>query len=503
MSHLHGNVAREHAKAGFPFENGLWDNDDFCTMPAPDLTRGISLHLERSSKLLFFLGLVFFLASAHDSAASWKAGVAKVEITPEQPVRLSGYGSRTKAHEGVEMPLFAKALALTWAEEPPLVMLTVDNCGVPAALRSEVLARVNQAGWKLADARFSLHSSHTHCAPALPGMLPFLFGQPMTAEEEKAVQQYGTFLVAKMTDVVIAALNQQSLAEVAWGQGKVGFAMNRRLPTEAGFINAPNFNGPVDHALPVLRVRSPAGDLKAVLTSYACHCTTLSLNKTHPDWAGWAQRELEFRYPGAVALTAIGCGADQNPYPRRELEHARLHGCSLAAEAAKVIASDLQPVVGPVACAVQEVMLPYDTLPDQAEWQARAQDKNPWTARHARHFLSLLQRGEKPPAALAYTVQAWTFGQGLLMINLPGEVVVDYGLRFKRAFDAKRTWVNAYTNDVPCYIPSQRVWQEGGYEAAGAMVYYGRPTRFATGIEDIIARAVSSLVPPAFRASSN
>ncbi len=472
-------------------------------MPASDLTSEQSLRLECSSNLFFSLGLVFFLASLHVSEAGWKAGAAKVEITPEHPVRLSGYGSRTQAHEGVEMPIFAKALALTWAEESPVVMLTVDNCGVPAALRREVLERVNQAGWKLADARFSLHSSHTHCAPALPGLLTFLFGQPMTAEEESAVQQYGAFLVAKMTDVVVTALNRQSPAAVAWGQGKVGFAMNRRLPTEAGFINAPNFNGPVDHALPVLRVRSPAGDLKAVLTSYACHCTTLSLNKIHPDWAGWAQRELEFRYPGAVALTAIGCGADQNPYPRRELEHAKLHGCSLAAEAARVIASELKPVVGPVACATQEVMLPYDTLPNEADWQTRAQDKNPSTARHARHFLSLMQRGEKPPVALPYAVQTWVFGQGLLMINLPGEVVVDYGLRFKREFDAKRTWVNAYTNDVPCYIPSQRVWQEGGYEAAGAMVYYGRPTRFATGIEDIIARAVSSLVPAAFRVSSN
>jgi neutral ceramidase len=468
-------------------------------MPTPDLNHEFLLHLHRRLSLLFSLGLVFFLTSAHESEATWKAGMAKVNITPDDPVRLSGYGSRTTAHEGVEMPLYAKALALTWSDDPPVVMLTVDNCGVPAAMRSEVLKRVNQAGWKLADERFSLHSSHTHCAPALPGMLPFLFSQPMSPAEEGKVQQYGIFLIAKMTDAVITALNQQGPAEVARGLGKVGFAMNRRLPTEAGFTNAPNFNGPVDHTLPVLRVRSPDGSLKAVLTSYACHCTTLGINKTHPDWAGWAQRELEFRYPGAIALTAIGCGADQNPYPRRELEHARLHGCSLAAEAAKVIASELKPIMGPVSCIVKEVMLPYDTLPDEAGWQSRAQDKNPWIARHARYFLSLIQRGEKPPAALPYKVQAWTFGESLLMINLPGEVVVDYGLRFKREFDPARTWVNAYTNDVPCYIPSQRVWEEGGYEAAGAMVYYGRPARFATGIENIITRAVSSMVPPVFK----
>jgi hypothetical protein len=92
----------------------------------------------------------------------------------------------------------------------------------------------------------------------------------------------------------------------------------------------------------------------------------------------------------------------------------------------------------------------------------------------------------------------WHYGDDLLAINLPGEVVVDYSLRFKREFDPARTWVNGYTNDVPCYIPSQRVWEEGGYEAAGAMIYYGRPTRFASGIEDIIASTVTNLVPPNF-----
>jgi hypothetical protein len=46
------------------------------------------------------------------------------------------------------------------------------------------------------------------------------------------------------------------------------------------------------------------------------------------------------------------------------------------------------------------------------------------------------------------------------------------------------------------------VWEEGGYEAGGAMIYYGRPTRFASGIEDIIARAVTSLIPASFRASA-
>jgi hypothetical protein len=92
-------------------------------------------------------------------------------------------------------------------------------------------------------------------------------------------------------------------------------------------------------------------------------------------------------------------------------------------------------------------------------------------------------------------VQTWTFGSDLSMVFLPGEVVVDYGLRLKRELAGRPLWVNAYSNDVPCYIPSRRVLEEGGYEAAGAMVYYDRPTKFAPDVEERIITAIHELLP--------
>ncbi len=436
---------------------------------------------------------------AGSAAAEWQAGVAKVDITPDFPVRLSGYGSRTGPHEGVSMPIHAKALALRWEGDEPLVMLTVDNCGVPAAMRTAVLAGLQKAGQPLANARFALHSSHTHCAPLVNGVLGFLFGEALPAEEQAAVDRYTALLTERMTEVVLAALKDLQPALVDRGTGRAGFALNRRLKTETGYANSPNYAGPRDHDLPVLRVRSPEGKLRALFSSYACHCTTLSINHIHPDWAGTAQAELELRFPGAIALTAIGCGADQNPYPRREMPHVTAHGVELAKGVVAAITQPMQPVHGPVTCRTKELDLPFDTLPDRAEWQRRSTDKNKWTAHHARHFLGLLERNESIPTQLPYLVQTWDFHGGLLMVQLPGEVVVDYGLRFKKAYGRDRTWVNAYTNDVPCYIPSQRVWEEGGYEAAGAMTYYGRPTRFASGVEELIAQAVDELTPPAFK----
>ncbi|PYK58381.1 MAG: hypothetical protein DME21_15780, partial [Verrucomicrobia bacterium] len=65
----------------------------------------------------------------------------------------------------------------------------------------------------------------------------------------------------------------------------------------------------------------------------------------------------------------------------------------------------------------------------------------------------------------------------------------------KREFDPDRLWVTAYANDVPCYIPSRRILQEGGYEAETSLWYYDRPARLAPAVEDIIVAAVHELMP--------
>src|SRR3712207_8736102 len=53
--------------------------------------------------------------------------------------------------------------------------------------------------------------------------------------------------------------------------------------------------------------------------------------------------------------------------------------------------------------------------------------------------------------------------------------------------------VNAYSNDVPCYIPSERVLKQGGYEGGGAMVYYDLPGPFRPGLEQPIDRKSTRL----------
>jgi hypothetical protein len=97
-------------------------------------------------------------------------------------------------------------------------------------------------------------------------------------------------------------------------------------------------------------------------------------------------------------------------------------------------------------------------------------------------------------------VQTWSFGNDLAMVFLAGEVVVDYSLRLKREWDRARLWINAYANDVPCYIPSERILKEGGYEGGGAMIYYDKPTKLAPRVEELIVGAVHEILPKSYLA---
>lgn len=448
------------------------------------------------SLLSIFLVLVCFgLDSTNLEAAAGQdlilVGVAKVDITPEYPIRLSGYGNRRAESEGVAQRIWAKALALGSDAHGPAILVTVDNCGVSARVTDDVATRLNRK-MGLPRERFALCASHTHTGPCLTGVAPNLFSEDIPPDHQAAIDRYTRALADRIEQVSLAALADRQPARLAWGEGTAGFAQNRRTK-----------GGPVDHALPILCATDENGKLRAILASYACHCTTLegSFNKIHGDWAGYAQEYLERDHPGAIALVAIGCGADANPAPRGRLDQAQQHGEAITMSVNGLLAKSLTPIRTQLTARLKRFDLPFQKLPTREQWEERAK-KPGIVGYHARVHLTRLDRGETLPTTLPYIVQTWTFGDQLAMVFLAGEVVVDYSHRLKKEFDSSRLWVNAYANDDPCYIPSQRILREGGYEAEDSLWYYDRPARLAPETEDLIDRAVHELLPKEFVADS-
>jgi putative membrane-bound dehydrogenase-like protein len=429
---------------------------------------------------------MFWTSIAATGESLVQVGVAKIDITPDYPIRLCGYAVRKKESEDVAQHLRAKALAIGSDKDGPAILITVDNTGVPASIRNEVAQRLSKKGIK--SERIALCSSHSHTAPCLAGNLPTLFGEPIPADHQAHIERYTRELIDSLEKVALEALKARQPCKLSWAQGSAGFAANRRTK-----------GGPVDHDLPILVATDAKDNLRAILANYACHCTTLGgeANSLCGDWAGYAQEYLEGDHPGAIALISIGCAADANPEPRGNLELAKKHGAEIDAAVNQILGHTLTPLHGKLECRTKSIDLPFDKLPTREEWEQKAQQSN-YVGYHARVNIAKLDRGEQIPTKLPYMVQAWNFGDDLAMVFLPGEVVVDYSLRLKKEFDSARLWVNAYANDVPCYIPSERILKEGGYEGGGAMIYYDKPTRLAPGIENLVVDAVHDTVPKSF-----
>ncbi len=375
--------------------------------------------------LAFVCSIIASAADTTNTATVWKAAVATAVITPQRPMLMSGYAGRRSPATGKDQDLFGKALAVADDSGNRVVFITLDLIGVIDKLRADVSARLLEMH-KLPGHALVMNASHTHCGPS--------YGRD-------DAKDYYDQLVESLVSIADKALKNLKPAHLSYAHAKCGFAMNRRTPTDKGYRNHPNPNGPVDHTVPVLRVSDPDGKLRAVMFGYACHNTSVGYLRWLGDYAGFAQEYLEKDHPGVTAMFLMGCGGDQNPYPRGTAEWAAKHGRSLATavEAALEVTQRTffhqQAIKGPLRSVLETVDLEFTPA-----------NREPFP----------------------YPVQVVQFGNDLSIVTLGTEVVIDYVLRLKRELgkpDGPVIWVAGYSNTYAGYIPSRRVLQEGGYEA--------------------------------------
>lgn len=435
------------------------------------------------------------LALALFQDADWKAGLAEVKITPDEPVHMAGYASRNKPYEKVTADLYAKALALEDGKGKRAVLVTSDLIGFRGTIADAICERIaEKTGLK--RAQVLLNSSHTHTGPT-PSLAPS--GAGMTPQDVEKTVAYTKSLQDKVADLVARALGRLEPAKLSWGSGVVNFPMNRREFTPRGVILGVNARGPADRSVPVLRVDGPDGKLRAVLFQSACHNTTLGgdIYEICGDFAGFAQQHVQEQNPGVQAMFMIGCGGDANPYPRGTMAFSRQHGAELGKEVLRVVGTKLVPVRGPLSAQFERVDIPLEPVKPVEELRQLA-EKGPSHQRGVfKSQLETIEKGGKPPTHYNAPLAVWQFGDDLTLVGISGEVVVDYVTALETAIGPLRLWVAGYCNDVFGYLPSARVVREGGYETRG--VYYGGAGLFSTESEGVVVKAVAALAEKAGR----
>ena len=440
--------------------------------------------------------------SPTDQSVHWFIGFSKLDVTPEEPVRMAGYGSRNRPSDGIDTPLHVRCMAIRPRDGVPSVLVSVDTIGLPGSITRTLALKLQQRHGLTRD-QIVFCSTHTHAGPDLISELSNIFASELSESEIAAGKRYKEQLQNAIVESVGQALKDLQPSQLAYGVGKATFAANRRVLTNGKWTGfGVQADGPVDHTVPVLRVRGMDGSLRGVVFNYACHCTTLGGDhyQINSDWAGYATTSLESKHDDCVALCTIGCGADANPEPRGQLDHAKLHGTVLAEEVERILSTDMTAIEQPLETKFDYAALSFE-LPTQEELESRLDDSRPQTRRHAEQMLEILRVHHRLPATYPVPIQSWNFGDQLTMVFLGGEVVVDYALRLKSSLEDPDLWVTAYANDVLGYIASERMRSEGGYEFDRSGIYYGLPGPWASGSEDLLVARIERMLQSKGRSS--
>jgi hypothetical protein len=437
--------------------------------------------MKRNFRFSIFITLFFLVLTSVNAqnalTANWKAGSARVIITPQNPLWMAGYGSRNHVSEGVLTDLNAKALALEDINGNKVILITADLLGFPKNVSDRIRNGI-ESKYGLKRSQIILNGSHTHSGPVLAEALTDIY--PFNEQQKADIKKYSDNLVEKLVNLAGKALKSMAPAQVYAQNGITRFQVNRRNNTEKLLTPFTELKGPNDYSVPVLKITDKAGKLKTVVFGYSCHATVLDIYKFSGDYPGFAQLEIEKMYPGVNAMFFQGAGADQNPMPRRKITLAKQYGKELAAAVDRVLNEDMKKLEPSISTAYSEIGLTFANLPTREDLTKAIDTLKGWEKNWAANQLNLLQNG-KQMTSYPYPVEVWKLGELPIMI-LGGELTVQYDLELKKLYGPD-IFVMGYSNDDMAYIPSETILKEGGYEGESSQRVYGLPAKWNSDIQ--------------------
>jgi len=376
--------------------------------------------------------------------AGLRAGAARIDVTPEQPVVLAGYASRTNLSTGVHDPLSARALAFE-QDGRRLVLVSLDNLGfyndTAEPLRQAILEKCH-----LEPSELFLCAIHTHSAPLLT--LAAAKGHPNNVAYTKA-------LAGKLAQVVRTALDRLAAAEIGVGSGSSPVGVSRREVVQAAdgktrVVLGRNPSVLTDREVQVLKVESIGEDQPAALLfAYATHSTSLGPKnyQVSGDIHGLAAQFLE-QYCGGDLVAPEFAGASGNIDPWVRVLPGFKSDKGWVPET--VLMSTL---LAEEVAHVEEGIHPAETnCPIKTAWKTIQLPAKPKG-----------ESGESADGTTPIAISVARLG-GIAFVGLGGEVFNELGAAIKSASPFRPTFILTHCNGAAGYVPTRPSYAEGGYE---------------------------------------
>ena len=446
----------------------------------------------RMTKRTVLLAISLAALSVTAADADFKAGFARVDVTPPLGIPMPGYFQKRLATHVVE-PLAAECLAVSYADTTGFVF-SVDNLH----LSETVITRANAgilARTGVPAARQFIHSTHTHTGGDTR------VRKSHTPEEARLVEFYAELVASRLIEAAVTAASDLAPSTLAIGKTECrGISFIRRfrmkdgsVKTNPGFTD-PNVVGPLgepDESLQLIRFRrTGAPDL--ALVNFGTHPDTVGGTGISADWPAYVRSTFENGVGGGVKCLCLnGAQGDVNHHDRhatpgrakmpRRLIHLYM-GRTIAGAAMHVWdACEIVPA-GPISGAVAQMTAPANVpTADERKWialfDAGKKSEIPLGPMEIMTLTSPTSRARtlmNGPDHFELPVSSLAIGTSVAFAGFPGEPFVKIGRDVKAASPFRMTCVACLVNGDNGYFPSTEAFSQGGYEALSSK--FARPT---------------------------
>jgi hypothetical protein len=420
----------------------------------------------------------------------------QVDITPAEPVVLTGYANRKGMSSGVHRRLSSRCVAFSSGKEKACLIAN-DLLDIMPEMTEEIIASIAGQSGIPAD-RIFMHNIHTHSAAGMEYGL------------SEANDRYIPWAVERIVSNAVKTIKGTTAYQacsVRCGRARCDISANRRLidPVTGLAEKVSNEQGTNDREVGILQIVDGAGKPVVTLMNFACHPVVLGFDSVvvSTDYPGAARETVE-RALGGMAIFLNGASGNINPCMTDQTDPAVADGEGTKLGNA-VAQANLETWDGPIDIQVRSrtVQLPYRDqqmtaerfnreverrLGDKTEFHNWPQDLRKW----GDLMIDRARKG-KVPDTCPIAVAEMSLGPAVFLLS-QGEVFIDYQIRVKKAYTGKILFFVGYTNGLKGYIPTAEDFRHKGYEVDQAYVYMEEPSPLTPETETIYMNALNDLL---------
>ncbi|MGC8971680.1 MAG: neutral/alkaline non-lysosomal ceramidase N-terminal domain-containing protein [bacterium] len=408
-------------------------------------------------------------------------GAYEVDITPPLGIDLAGYFNIRKADKILDN-LYAKTVVLK-TETNEVAISSCDLCVIPRELVLKI--RELASIWSnIPKDNIMISATHTHTGPVTTGLLA-----------GEIDQTYIDVMARRVATSISMAKKNLKEAIVKVGKGKEdSIVFNRRYLMKDGSVitNPGKLNpdivkpaGPIDPEVLVILIESKIGEPMALIVNYSNHVDTIGGTVVSADYPGIMCKILK-RFLGDIPVLFLN-GAEGdinhidvgNPSPQGGYKEAERIGKILAGEVIKTISGmktldiDLKikssllkiPIRKPSQEEIERAKeLLSETIEGESSKELTAFDLAKGSIEiekvYAEEILLISQLEENFEEL---EIQGISLGN-LCLLGIPGEPFTEIGLEIKQKSPFPYTGIVSLSNGYSGYIPTEKAFDEGGYE---------------------------------------